>query len=355
MSQEPPPLEPEQSSEAVGRHHRPGSEDAGPREVRQAAQKVVPMRFGRPQQQPGHAFISYVREDSHEVDKLQRTLEAAGVSVWRDTADLWPGENWRMKIRRAITDDALAFIACFSSRSVARRKSYQNEELVLAIEQLRQRRPDDIWLIPVRLDDCDIPDLDLGGGRTLGSIQRVDLFGDKREIGIVRLLTAVLRILGRGHDQQAAWQTGDARLSTGVADESERAADKSRSVVVPTQASNPLRTVSVETLRPQESSNDESLVDLKTRFSTAGDPLPTVSGHGSKILEIELPPGRYLARWSKDGNNQFWVRDETETGAISMIGKVSFGERVIHVKKDGPHILSVTADDLDWSFNFTPI
>jgi TIR domain len=164
----------------------------------------------------GHAFISYVREDSHEVDRLQRTLEAAGVSVWRDTADLWPGEDWRMKIRRAITDDALAFIACFSSRSVARQRSYQNEELSLAIDQLRLRRPEDPWLIPVRFDDCDIPDRDIGGGRTLGSIQRVDLFGDKRDIEIARLKAAVVRILGRRDDRQSALQTGNSNSSPAI-------------------------------------------------------------------------------------------------------------------------------------------
>lgn len=110
----------------------------------------------------GHAFISYVREDSHRVDQLQQTLEAAGVRVWRDTADLWPGEDWRAKIRRAITSNAFVFIACFSNVSVSRNRSYQNEELTLAIEQLRQRRPDDPWLIPVRFDACDIPDRDIG-------------------------------------------------------------------------------------------------------------------------------------------------------------------------------------------------
>ena len=125
----------------------------------------------------GHAFISYVREDSGEADWLQRTLEAAGVPVWRDTARLWPGEDWRAKIRSAITRNALVFIACFSSRSVARQKSYQNEELLLAADQLRLRRPGDPWLIPVRFDDCDVPDLELGAGRTLASIQRADLFG----------------------------------------------------------------------------------------------------------------------------------------------------------------------------------
>ena len=62
----------------------------------------------------GHAFISYVREDVHQVDQLQQVLEAAGISVWRDTAALWPGEEWRRKIRHAITDNALVFIACFS-------------------------------------------------------------------------------------------------------------------------------------------------------------------------------------------------------------------------------------------------
>jgi hypothetical protein len=69
------------------------------------------------------------------------------------------------RIRDAITRDALAFIACFSSRSAARRKNCMNEELLLAIEQLRLRQPHDPWLIPVRFDDCDVPDLQLGPGR----------------------------------------------------------------------------------------------------------------------------------------------------------------------------------------------
>ena len=146
--------------------------------------------------QVGHAFISYVREDSDEVDELQEVLEAAGVPVWRDTADLWPGEDWRAKIREAITRDALAFIACFSTRSVARQKSYQNEELYLAIDQLRMRHPDEPWLIPVRFNDCHIPDLDIGGGRTLGSIQRADLFGGRSAEAVSRLVSAVIRILG---------------------------------------------------------------------------------------------------------------------------------------------------------------
>lgn len=150
-----------------------------------------------------HVFISYVREDSENVDWLQRKLEAAGIRVWRDTAELWPGEDWRAKIRQAIRDDALVFIACFSHRSLARDRSYQNEEILLAIEELRCRRQGDLWLIPVRFSDCDIPDLDLGAGRTLRSIQHADLFDDRADEGITRLVASMLRISARATNVSA--------------------------------------------------------------------------------------------------------------------------------------------------------
>lgn len=112
----------------------------------------------------GHVFVSYARDDAGCVDRLQLELEAAGIPVWRDIANLGPGEDWRMKIRQAITDDAIVFLACFSSRSLGRSKGYQNEELLLAVEQMRQRRPEIPWLIPVRFDACVLPDHDLGPG-----------------------------------------------------------------------------------------------------------------------------------------------------------------------------------------------
>jgi ATP-dependent Clp protease ATP-binding subunit ClpB len=146
----------------------------------------------------GHAFMSYVRENVAEADRLQGVLVEAGIRVWRDTADLLPGQDWHEMIRHAITNGSLVFLACFSKKSVSRETSYQNEELTLAIEQMRIRRPGQQWLIPVRFDDCDIPDLNLGGGRSLGSIQRVDFFGDHLNDAAVRLISAIHRIL-RSH------------------------------------------------------------------------------------------------------------------------------------------------------------
>ena len=64
------------------------------------------------------AFISYVREDARRVDQLQQALEAAGIPVWRDTADLWPGEDWQAKIRQAITANALVLSPAFPGRAL---------------------------------------------------------------------------------------------------------------------------------------------------------------------------------------------------------------------------------------------
>jgi hypothetical protein len=143
----------------------------------------------------GHVFISYARKDGAAVDLLHRRLDSAGIPVWRDTANLWPGQDWSTEIRRAIENRSLIFMACFSRSSTSRPHSFQNEELTLAVEQVRRRRPDVPWLIPIRLDDCEIPLWDIGGGRTLASIQRADLFGGRRDDELERLVVAVKRML----------------------------------------------------------------------------------------------------------------------------------------------------------------
>lgn len=140
----------------------------------------------------GHVFISYSPDDWRHADHLQDALKNAAIPVWRDTSDVWPGDDRQAKIRRAITDAAI-FLACFSKVSVAGPKTNQKEQLVVAIEQSKLRRPDSPWLIPVRFEDCDLPDTDIGCGRTLASIQGVDLFGDRSSENMNRLVSALLR------------------------------------------------------------------------------------------------------------------------------------------------------------------
>lgn len=142
-----------------------------------------------------HAFISYVHEDSGRVDELETQLQSVGIKVWRDKNDLWPGQDWELVIREAITNDNLAFIACFSEASHNRVKSYQNEELVVAIEEFRKRHPDRPWIFPVRFDDIPMPKHSLGASRTLDSLHRTDLFGAGEVTNLLRLVHGVQLLL----------------------------------------------------------------------------------------------------------------------------------------------------------------
>lgn len=171
---------------------------------RQSERGATVLAMGTTNETAGHAFISYVREDADRVKDIVSALKAADIPVWTDKTKLSPGEDWKLTIRKAIQRNALAFIAVFSKNSQARDQSYQHEELSLAVEQLRQHPPGRVWLIPVRLDDCELPDYDLGPGRALDSLQRVDLFGDEAQDEKVRLVAAVLRILGEGVADSAA-------------------------------------------------------------------------------------------------------------------------------------------------------
>jgi hypothetical protein len=52
------------------------------------------------------------------------------------------------------------------------------------------RPKDRAWFIPVKLNECEIPDWDIGGGETLGDIQYLELFADW-EKSIVSLVSVI--------------------------------------------------------------------------------------------------------------------------------------------------------------------
>jgi hypothetical protein len=143
-----------------------------------------------------HVFISYVREDAAAVDNLCAVLDAAQIPYWRDRTALGPGDAWRAKIRGAVREGSLVFLACFSDNSRAKDKSYMNEELTLAADEFRQMPPGRTWLIPVRFDDGDVPDWDLGAGRVLSDLNYSDLFGPEHMANAARLITTIHRLTG---------------------------------------------------------------------------------------------------------------------------------------------------------------
>ena len=100
-------------------------------------------------------FIAYAVEERKLAERLADRLDNAGFDPWLDRRKLMPGQNWRRAIAQAIevTD---YFVACFSQLSVAKRGGFQRE-LRLALEAAEATPLGRVFLIPFRLDDCQVP------------------------------------------------------------------------------------------------------------------------------------------------------------------------------------------------------
>jgi len=142
-----------------------------------------------------HVFISYVRENLDAAARLRDALEAYGIEVWFDRERIAAGARWAGAIRDGITQGAF-YIACFSEEYSKRSRTYMNEELVVAIEELRLRPFDRTWFIPVILSPCEIPNRSIGAGETLRSFQWIDLSENWNE-GVRRILAVIQPVSSR--------------------------------------------------------------------------------------------------------------------------------------------------------------
>jgi hypothetical protein len=124
-------------------------------------------------------FLSYARDDQDAVKLVYKRLQAEGYSPWMDQFDILPGEDWERAIKTAIKK-ADFFLIFLSGHSVNRRGVLQ-KELRAALDSWTGMLPGDIYLIPVRLSDCPIPD-------ELSSFQWVDFFDN---LGWDKLLKAI--------------------------------------------------------------------------------------------------------------------------------------------------------------------
>jgi tetratricopeptide (TPR) repeat protein len=105
-------------------------------------------------------FISYARpEDQQAALRLYNDLKNAGLNPWLDINNLLPGQNWKSEIRRAIENSA-HFIAIFSYTSVWKIQREVQNEFNFAWDVYKNLKDlaSTIFFIPVRLDDCNIPE-----------------------------------------------------------------------------------------------------------------------------------------------------------------------------------------------------
>jgi hypothetical protein len=116
-------------------------------------------------------FLCYAKENSTNVREFRERLRAENwVDPWFDEEDILPGERWEDSVTQAV-HNSHAVIVFLSSISI-RAEGFFHKELKLALDAAAEKPDGTIFIIPIRLDVCDVPE-------RLRPYQYVDYFGDE--------------------------------------------------------------------------------------------------------------------------------------------------------------------------------
>ncbi|GIK39558.1 MAG: hypothetical protein BroJett011_33910 [Chloroflexota bacterium] len=102
-------------------------------------------------------FLCHASEDKPRVKELYYHLKDAGYHPWLDKFDLLPGQTWRREIEKIIRDPYNLVLVCLSNNSITKRGVVQ-QEIKWALDILEQTPVGTIYLIPVRLEECQVPE-----------------------------------------------------------------------------------------------------------------------------------------------------------------------------------------------------
>lgn len=84
-------------------------------------------------------------------------------------------------------------VLSLSAKSMKRKRTGIFPEALDAIAAYRQRRPGEIYLIPVRLLECEIPEIEIDDTRTLDRLQHVDLLPDTQWDANLKILLKAIK------------------------------------------------------------------------------------------------------------------------------------------------------------------
>jgi hypothetical protein len=88
------------------------------------------------------------------------------MDVWLDHEELEAGQDWEYEIRKAIRNSDVVII-CLSQQF--NQRGYRQKELRIALDEALRIPEGQIFIIPVRLEECSVPE-------SLRRWQWVDLF-----------------------------------------------------------------------------------------------------------------------------------------------------------------------------------
>jgi uncharacterized protein (TIGR02145 family) len=101
-------------------------------------------------------FLCHASEDGDEVERIYRSLKSAGLNPWIDRRDLPPARDWDAEIKKTLA--AARLILVLLSKHLISKNGYVQREIEIALDIWRQMSPDSTFIIPIRLDECRIPE-----------------------------------------------------------------------------------------------------------------------------------------------------------------------------------------------------
>ena len=105
---------------------------------------------------PIKVFLCHSSFDKPVVRELYFRLSRSFVDPWFDEERLIGGQDWEYEIRKAVKQSDIVMV-CLSKRSVTT-SGYLHKEIRYAIDAAEQQPEGAIFIIPLRLEPCSVPD-----------------------------------------------------------------------------------------------------------------------------------------------------------------------------------------------------
>lgn len=101
-------------------------------------------------------FLCYAHENREAVYTLYQRLKRDGFQPWMAKHDLLSGQDWQREIPRAVKQSDVV-LACISSIFLTK-AGYGQKEIRLALDTADHQPEGSIFVIPLRLEDCAVPE-----------------------------------------------------------------------------------------------------------------------------------------------------------------------------------------------------
>ena len=132
-------------------------------------------------------FLCHSSKDKSQVYDLYRRLRDEGFQPWLNEEDLLPGQDWKTEIQKAVRASH-AVIVCLSHNSVSE-PGFMQKEILYALEVAEEQPPGRLFILPVRLEECEIP-------QRLNAKHYANLFAEGGYARLVKSLRACARERG---------------------------------------------------------------------------------------------------------------------------------------------------------------